>query len=197
MEPNGEISLEAPKPNLRTGFRAKYLDPFYRKLFLDRTRSEDKLLADKEVNPNHDPPSDSPQHHTKKLNDLVEGSQKPLLQIRTVIPLNPFPDEIIIDINKVTIIFRYFFFSRQIHSVFIKDVSDVVVETGMLFSTLKIVDVGFTENSIDINYLSTRGAIKARKIIQGLVVAQKNGIDPAKYQFSDLAEQLEQLGKAD
>lgn len=187
-----------PPPNLRTGFQAKYLDPFYRKLFLDRAQTiEDEVLNRSNGHANHDPPPEDNIDYTQKLTDLVEKTQKPLLQIRTVIPLNPFPDEIIIDINKVTIIIRYFFFSRHIHSVYVKDISDVIVETGLIFSTLKIVDVGFTENSIDVKYLSTRGAIKARKIIQGLVVAHRNGIDLCKYEFSDLDEQLAQLGKAE
>jgi len=180
----------------RTGFQARFLSPFYRKLFLDRNVADEEELLNRDKGPPQDDPLQDGQN-TKKLTDLVKSSQQPLLQIRTVIPLDPFPNEIIIDINKVNIIFRYFFFSRHIHSVFIRDISDVIVETGIIFSTLKLVDVGFTENSIDIKYLSTKGAIRARRIIQGLVVAHKNGIDVSKYEFSDLSEKLEELGKAE
>lgn len=196
MEPVADVNPDGPKPSPRTGFPLKFLDPFYRKLFLDR-RAADEELVKNNLNPSNNGPPEEKVDNTEKLMDLVEKSREPLLQIKTIIPFNPFPDEIIIDINKVNIINRYFFWSRHIHSVYIKDISDVIVETGLIFSTLKIVDVGFTENSIDIKYLSTGGAIKARKIIQGLVVAHKNGIDPSKYEFSDLSDQLEELGKAD
>ncbi len=195
MIPQTDGQLEEKDQHLRTGFQAKYLSLPYRRLILDREVTEGDILRKNLDPPNHSPP-DEKVTDTEKLNDLVENSQKPLIKIRTIIPLNPFPDEVVVDINKVNIIYRYFFFSSHIHSVYIKDVSDVVVETGLLFSTLKIVDVGFTENSVDIGYLSTKDAVRARKIIQGLVIAQKNGIDLAKYQLSDLSEQLEILGTA-
>lgn len=173
----------------RTGFPLKYLDPFYRKLFIDRIMAEEE-----ETRRSKEPSSQYKQ--AQKLDNLVEKTQAPLLSIRQSIPLNPFPNEIIVDINKINIIIRYFFFSKHIHSVYIKDVSDVMVETGLFFATLRIVDVGFTENSIDINYLKTHEAERARRIIQGLVVAQKNGIDFSLFEDSKLCEKIEHLGEA-
>lgn len=175
----------------KTGFQAKFVNPFYRKLFLDRS-----YMVEEELNKDKDPPDQDIGLDTKKLDDLAQKSQEPLLKIRTAIPLDPFPNEIIIDTNKINIIIRYFFASAHIHSVFIKDVSDVIVETSLIFSTLKLVDVGFTENSIDMSFLRNKDAIKARKIIQGLVVAQKNGVDLAKYEGEDLVLKLEQIGTA-
>jgi len=73
----------------------------------------------------------------------------------------------------------------------------VLIETGWFWSKLKIIDIGYTEESIDVCYLKTKDAVRARKIIQGLVVAHKNGIDLSKYEQPDLPEKLEVLGKAE
>lgn len=183
-----------PASHPHRGFQSKY---FLNHLF--RRQTVERMLAEERI---HSPPkkeeAPSPEKLTsEKLDDLIEQSQAPLYRMKTAIPLNPFPDRVIIDVNKITVIYKYFFWSEQIHSVFIKDISDVLVETGLFWSTLCLIDVGFTENSIDIKYLKTREAVKARKVIQGLIVAHKNGLELTKYTGEDLMEKLEELGKAE
>lgn len=173
------------------GYQDRYFyDPFFRRFLYGRAQLEDvKLSKDKS------PPEEK--EAAPKLGELADKTHGPILKIETVIPLNPFPHKVIVDFQKVTIIYWYFFFSKQIHSVFVKDISDVLVETGWFFSTLKIVDVGYTENSIDVHYLSTKDAIKARKVIQGLIIAHKNNIDLSKHEFSDLCAKIEEIGEAE
>lgn len=169
--------------SFKTGFQAKYLHPIYRRLLLDRLgqilgeRSPPQVLAD-----------------TQKLDELVEMCEKPLLKIKTVFPFVIFTNEVIIDIHKVSIIYGNFFASKQIHSVLVKDISDVVVETTPFFATLKIVDIGYTDNTIDINYLKKSDGNLARRVIQGLVMAHKHGIDLTKVDREDLTKKLESLG---
>lgn len=180
------------------GFHSRYFHyPLFRKASFARSVANDEFLSKKsEVPSNNGPPPENGQH-TQKLTDLVEQSKNSLLSIKTAKPLDPFPNRVVVDINKVNIIYRYFFSSEHIHSVAIKDISDVLIETGIFFSTLKIVDIGFTETSIDIEYLRTRDAIKVRKIIQGLIVANKSGIDLSKCEFPNLTNKLEELGKVE
>ncbi len=197
------------EPQQTKGFHSKYFyDPSYRRFRMGRDLAEEELVKSREEVPPHErmPPKQGSPHENRptpektthqKLHKLVEQSKSPLLRVKTAVPFNPFPDKLIVDINKVTIIYKYFFFSEQIHSVFVKDISDVLVETSWFYSTIKIIDVGYTENSIDINYLTTQDAIKARKVIQGLIVAHKHGLDLSKYEESDLAIKLEELGRAE
>ena len=181
----------SPNPNLKTGFQEKYIDPVLRKLFLDRQtpifleRSPPQKYTSGEVSKEDD---------LEKLNHMVEQCQHPLFKIITVFPFVIFPNEVIIDINKVTIIFRNFFASAQTHSVLIKDISDVVVETNPIFAVLKIVDIGYTDNTIDVNYLKRSDAERARKVIQGLVMVHRHGIDLSKVFCDDLLEKVENLG---
>lgn len=176
---------------LKTGFQAKYQDPVYRRLFLDRTpiikgRIPSQSPAWAETTDNKE--------DTKRLDRLVETSEEPLLQVKTVFPFVFFTNEVIVDINKVSIVYRNFFASQQLHSVLIKDVSDVVVETSLFFATLKIVDIGYTENTIDVDYLTKDDGTLARRVIQGLVMAHRHNIDLTKVERVNLLEKLESMG---
>ena len=129
-----------------------------------------------------------------KLNGLVDICEEPLLRIQTVFPFVLFPNEIVVDVDKVSIIYRDFFASKQVHSVLVKDISDVVVETGPFFATLRIVDVGYVENSIDVTYLKKSEGRQARETIQGLMTVHRHGIDLTKVSRQDLLDKLKRLG---
>ncbi len=133
--------------------------------------------------------------NNQKLDDLIDKCDTTLLKIETVWPFVFFTNDIIIDPHKVTIVFRDFFWAEQIHSVMVRDILDVVVETSLFFATLRIVDQGYIENSININYLKKDEALEARKVIQGLVVAHRQGIDFSKLETKNLKEQVTELGK--
>lgn len=132
---------------------------------------------------------------SQRLTQLVEKSHRILLEISTVFPFDPFPDKLTIDENKVNLINYEFFFSGRTHSVMIKDISDVLVDSGFFFAKLQIIDRGFVENSIELKFLWTEDAQKARRIIQGLIVAQNEGIDISKIETAELAQKLEKLGE--
>lgn len=131
----------------------------------------------------------------QKVEDLLDRSNKILLKVTTIFPFVLFPIDLVIDANKVDVVYRTFFFSEQIHSIFIKDITDVVVENAFWFGTLKIVDIGYTENSINIPWLWKEDAQKARRIIQGLVLAAKEGADLSPFQTQELAEKVESIGQ--
>jgi len=132
---------------------------------------------------------------TQKLEDLAGKSDSVLLKVSTFWPFTFFVNDIIIDPYKVNIIFREFFWSEHIHSVMIKDILDVVVETSIFFATIRIVDQGYIENSINIPYLKRADALKARKIIQGLIIAHRQSVDLSVLKPSHIKEQAEELGK--
>ncbi len=129
-----------------------------------------------------------------KLDGLLDRSSKVLIKVTTIFPFVLFPQHVIVDANKINIVKTTFFFSEHVHSVFIKDISDVVVETDLFFATLKIIDTGYTENSINISFLPKDEAQKAQRIIQGLVISAKEGVDLSILDEANLAEKIEQIG---
>lgn len=132
---------------------------------------------------------------TQKLEDLAGKSDSVLLKVSTVWPFTFFVHDVIIDPYKVNIIFREFYWSEHIHSVMVKDILDVVVETSIFFATITIVDQGYIENSINIPFLKRKDALKARKIIQGLIIAHRQSVDLSILKPAQIKEQAEELGK--
>ncbi len=130
-----------------------------------------------------------------KFDSLVRGCKRMLYKLSAIFPFDLFPDEIIIDECKVSVVFREFFFSDDIHSINIEQIRDVDVETGPFFAKLQIVPDGYPSKPLIVRYLSKKQAYRARSIIQGLMVAKRNNIDLGKIDEPDLAGKLESLGR--
>lgn len=133
----------------------------------------------------------------EKFDKLVEQSSTQLIKISAFWPFDFFPNQIVVDINKIDIVFKEFFYSERVHTILIKNVIDVMVDYSLFFASIEIVVEGFQENLVNIHYLKKKEAIKVKRIISGLVVANKQGIDLAKIDIKDLAEKLEEIGKVD
>lgn len=160
------------------------------------------------------PPSQQATQHQQeekqKLEDLVEQSKKVLLKISSVFPFDLFPDIVTIDENRVSIITKELFETEQVLSIPIKSISNVVINTIPFFASL-ILYIGRQRSSngseegeaggeqskirvVTINFLKQAEAIKARRIIQGLMMATEQKIDFGKIEVGDLIKQLEKLG---
>lgn len=144
---------------------------------------------------NHSPPAVfRHEEEVKKLEKLVDATHSVLMKTKTVFPFDLFPDEVTIDENKINIVFREFFFSEDVHSIMIHLIKDVEVETSLLFGTIKIVPDGYPAQPIYVRYLKKSDALKIRRIIQGLMLSKKEGIDTTKLDEGELKEKVELVG---
>lgn len=134
--------------------------------------------------------------HHKHLDALVSSSRMPLYTTSACFPFDFFPDQISIEIAQVNVMKKSFFFTQHIQSIPIKNVADVFLQTSVFFATLKIIDSSYIENSVKIEYLKKDDACKARQLIQGLVIAHKEGIEVTGIPHQELILKLEQLGTA-
>jgi len=132
----------------------------------------------------------------KKLDDLVAAANKVLFHCSTIAPLNPFPTDITISLDKVAIVDRQFFMNAEIHTFPISDINDVVVRTGFIWSTLELVIESFQEGPIEINYLKTEDAIKARRLIQGLKICKDEGLKLTEMTEEEIDQKVEEIGRA-
>lgn len=130
-----------------------------------------------------------------KFEKIVAKSERVLFTASTIFPFHFFPSQLIIDQNKVSVIEKNFFWSETIRSVMIKNILDITIDTAPLFAHLVIIDVGFKEDAIKLNYLRKKDALLARKIIQGLIVAIKEGVDLSDISGEQLIQKLEGLGQ--
>ena len=68
----------------------------------------------------------------ESLGDLIKKSQSVLLKISSTFPFDLFPDSLVVDENKVSIIHRDFM-TEHVHSILIEDITDITVNTSIFF----------------------------------------------------------------
>lgn len=126
------------------------------------------------------------------VEDMVNNSNRILAEVSSVFPLDFFPTSIIAEDTRVTIVNRQLF-SSQVHSVDIKSISNIFIDTGILFAQLTIVSNTFAENEIVIDRLWKKEAIFMRRIIEGLRMFVNKDIDTTVYTVRELISKLKQL----
>jgi hypothetical protein len=130
----------------------------------------------------------------KKIEQLIANKKK-LYQIFSFFPLQLAPDQLIIDTQKVTIIYNQFLGDRFSETILLDQIGDVDLELGFLFGSLNILSLRHEKKWIKISQLKRDEVLRAKRIIEGLIIAKKEGIsldnsDP------DLVDELEKLGSA-
>lgn len=124
---------------------------------------------------------------------LVKKSNRILVTASTHrLPFDLFPDTVNVEEGRVTIITRDLLTS-QVHSVDIKDISNVFLNMSPFFAQLVIVSKTFIENQIQINKLWKDDAVLVRRIIEGLRVFESKQIDTSTYTREDLVVKLKEL----
>ncbi len=129
---------------------------------------------------------------------LLKKSNRILASISThKFPLDLFPDTINIEEGRVNVIIRNFFFSSQVYSVDLRNISNVLINTAPFFAQLVIVSKTFSENEIKINNLWIKQAVYVRRLIEGLRVLDSNKIDTSIYSKKELIGKLEALSSTE
>lgn len=130
------------------------------------------------------------------LDKLIAGNQEKIMELQNIFPFDFFPDKIIISKTKVDLIYGVFFFSDQVLSMMIRDIKNVKLMTGILFAGLSFELQGYEVNPPKIKFLSIAQAMKARRIIEGLIACEAKGVDLSSFTTLQLEEKLEELGRA-
>ncbi len=129
----------------------------------------------------------------KTVANLVKKSNRILVSISShAFPFDFFPDTINVEEERVTIIKRHLL-SSEVHSIDIKDISNIFINTTIFFSQLVIISKTFEENEIKIRNLGNKEAVLARRIIEGLRVFVNKKIDTSSYTKEELVVKLEEL----
>ena len=162
----------------------------------------DNLMEKKEDNPSSQAREIKDESQTadkqKRLNNrtvanLVKKSNRILVSISShALPFDLFPDTINVEEGRITIINRHFL-SSEVHSVDIKDISNVFINRTFFFSQLVIISKTFEENEIKIRNLKTKEAVFIRRIIEGLRIFENKQIDTSNYTKEELIAKLEEL----
>lgn len=133
----------------------------------------------------------------QNINSLVDKTHNALLTVRSIRIFDFFPDKLIIDENKVSFIYKDAFGVKSIHSVLIENITYVEAHTSLLTGALVVMDSSNYRHPIElrINNLRKEAAIRARKLIQGLVNAKISRVDFSELSPFELEDNLEELGR--
>jgi hypothetical protein len=129
----------------------------------------------------------------RKVAKLVKRSNRILVSISShALPFDLFPNIINIEEQRITIINRHLL-SSEVHSIDIKNVSNILINNSILFSQLVIISKTYEENEIKVSNLRTKDAVFARRIIEGLRIFENKQIDTSDYTKEELIAKLKEL----
>jgi hypothetical protein len=130
-----------------------------------------------------------------RLKKAVKKSHQVLASVRTVFPMMLFPDSIIVDRTKISIIKRDFFWTSNVISFQIEDLLNVSCAVGPLFGSITIASrVMSTVDHFNVNYMWRGDAIFVKNLIQGHIIAKNNGLATDHLTREETIETLCELG---
>jgi len=130
-----------------------------------------------------------------ELNKVTLRSHEIMFKAKTVFPFDLFPDTVVIDREKLTIVERLFFFVGRTISVPVRDILSVEVDTGPFFGQIKLVSRYFFTNPQSIHFLWRSHAIKLQRLLQGYIIAHEREIDCHNIERGHLEKLLLDLGE--
>lgn len=128
----------------------------------------------------------------KAIENMVQNSNKILMRISSIFPFDFFPSHMTVESTRITVIHRQLF-SSQVHSVDIKDISNIFINTTIFFAQLEVVSSTFEDNEIHLNKLWKKDAILMRRIVEGLRQFVKQNIDMSVFSTEELLSKLKEL----
>lgn len=126
------------------------------------------------------------------VDDLVKKSNRCIISISSLFPWDFFPSNIEVEESRVNFKFNQLGASQS-HSVDIKDISNVFIETSMFFATLQVVSRTYIQNDIKIGHLNKAKAEKVQRIIEGLRTFAENNINTSNYEIKELISKIEEF----
>lgn len=148
------------------------------------------------IGPTHtkkDPTHDQLVKDIYKLKKMINQSHEILASAQTA--LSPFPNKVVVDRTKITIIRRNLFWSTNNISIRIEDILNVSTGTGPLFGSLNIASrVMNSTDHFQVNFFWRHDAIHLKRIIQGYMITLHNNIDTGHLTREELIDTLLDLG---
>ena len=126
--------------------------------------------------------------------DYSRKEVRVLYSLKSLFPLDPFPTTITIQPSTISIVHNLFGLSQNLMTVTMEDIFTVEVEAGLFFANLRIQQKQPLLPIVEITYLWKDQAMKARRIIQGLLVVQAKNLEIPDMKASEVIPFLEDIG---
>lgn len=128
-----------------------------------------------------------------KLNSLAQGSDTVVYKFSSVFPFQLFPDKVIIDLNKITIVRHNFLYKRTIPILF-EDILLFKVTKDLFFASVNLEIRGYEQNPRSITFLKPHQATLAETYVLGIIRAKNEKIDLSQIPIQLLRIKLKEIG---
>lgn len=125
---------------------------------------------------------------------MNRNSVQILCRVQQAFPFNIFPDSITVDPNKIDIVYRNFFWEKQVFTILIEDLTTIKINTGIVYASANFEVRGYEKNPDPINHLSKKDAIKLHQIVIGLSKAVRDNMK-INLEKKDNLKKLRSIGK--
>lgn len=133
---------------------------------------------------------------TEQLDVLASKTHNVLFEVSNIFPFDFFTDKLVIRPTKIDLIYGIFFFSDHVISMLFRDLKTVKVTTGLFFSSMTFELQGYEDNPPAIKFLNNKDALRARRMISGLMSIYQNDIKMTEIPSSELSQKAEEIGRA-
>jgi len=157
-------------------------------------RLTDQVLQEEGKNEQTKNEATKKEEDKQTVSDLIKKSNRCIISISSLFPWDFFPNTIDVEESRVTFIFRQFLASQS-HSVDIKDISNVFIQSSLFFAKLQIVSRTYVQNDITIGHLNSKKAQRVQMVIEGLRTFVENKIDTSNYEIKELIAKIEEFHK--
>lgn len=128
------------------------------------------------------------------LDEVIVESNKVLGKFKGVWPFDFFPDEVLLDKQAITIVRHHFWGVFAKITCHYDDLVNSQVNVGPLFGSLNIYSKYFTDGEEVVKWFSNTDAQRIHAILQGLLIARKEGVDLKETPDDELLTKLHKIG---
>lgn len=140
----------------------------------------------------------------QKLENIVDRHEVELIRARAVFPFDLFPDIVIVDTTKVTIVRKQMFATEAIITIPLKDVADTHVQTALFLASVTIAYMPHSTSpgmlkpeEESVSCLKRSDAIAIKNILKGVLVAAAEEIDLARLTPEEVASVISRFGHSE
>lgn len=142
------------------------------------------------------PPSGPPPlSHTerRKVEGMIKKSNRLLLTIKASAPFSLFENYIQVTETRIIIKLQQSFFSTEHYTIDINDISNIITNSAMFYSTLILVSRNFAQNEIRVDWIKNSEAKQLHEVIEGLRSLDYANINTGVFEASELLYKLQNL----
>ncbi len=132
--------------------------------------------------------------HKQDLLDTADIIQDYLFKATSVFPFDLVPNTISVSRMKIAITKRDFFKVSEVMSVLIDDVLNVEANSGPFFGSIKIYTKIYGNDPQVVHWLPRDATVEFKRIVEGLIIAKKQGINVMEFEKGECRMLLMRLG---